>query len=112
MEQLRRVREGASDSALVATSKCLDACEHSNVIVVVPGDAARHTEPDPVWFGEMNDPELTEDLIDWVNEKGPESVSIPVSLNLARFTPTRASRHELGSGAVMMPSSGKLRRPR
>ena len=65
--QLTTIRTRVGGAAEVLVSKCLDACEHSNVIVVVPGQEDRTRGAEPVWLGEVNGP----------------------------FTPARRSRHEL-----------------
>lgn len=103
--QLEQVRRGTASSAVVATSKCLDACEHSNVIVVIPGKRAARVDPAPVWVGTVNSPEVTQDLVDWITAGGPAVVPAPVSIDIATFAPTRRNRHELESGAVILPST-------
>jgi (2Fe-2S) ferredoxin len=101
--QLRRMREGLDGAALVVTSKCLDACEHSNVVVIVPGAEARETDPTPVWLGTVNDEDTTEGVVEWVSAGGPATAPTSVAVHLARFTPTRLSRHELEGDAVLLP---------
>lgn len=101
--QLRHLRHALDGVALVVTSKCLDACEHSNVVVVLPGAAARQADPTPVWLGEVNDADTTDGLVEWIKAGGPTSRPAPVAVEVATFTPTRLSRHELEGGAVLLP---------
>ncbi len=93
--QLAAIRSGVSGAAEVLVSKCLDACEHSNVIVVVPGQKDRSRGAEPVWLGEVNDADVTADLIDWVTGADHWSVQPPTLVDIHTFTPTRRSRHEL-----------------
>ena len=93
--QLTTIRTRVGGAAEVLVSKCLDACEHSNVIVVVPGQEDRTRGAEPVWLGEVNDPDVTADLIDWVTSPTPWSVQPPTLVDIHTFTPTRRSRHEL-----------------
>lgn len=103
VDQLRRIREGIGEDVTVAVSKCLDACTHSNVVVVIPGAKARVIDPSPVWIGELNDTESTNDVIAWVADGGPALVAPPAILDILSFTPTRMNRHELQDGAVTLP---------
>jgi hypothetical protein len=104
VDQLRQIRAGVGSAATVAVSKCLDACEHSNVVVVIPGAEAREVDPTPVWIGELNDTDATDDLIGWIAQGGPGLVPPPALVDILSFTPSRMSRHELEGGAVTLPS--------
>ncbi|TXS48576.1 hypothetical protein EAO75_16765 [Streptomyces sp. uw30] len=75
----------------VRISDCLDVCEHANVIVVQPSAAARRAGARPVWLGLVNDPDATEDIIDWVRAGGPGVAPCPDVLDLYTFTPPRLS---------------------
>lgn len=92
--QLAQITDQLAQHAKVMVTKCLDACEHSNVIVVTPNPA--HTDDaDPVWLGQMNDATATADLIDWVRCGGPDRAEMPVGVELASFSPSRRMRHAL-----------------
>lgn len=94
--QLRRVRgEVDTTQARVVSSGCLDACEHSNVVVVVPGSAGRAHGAAPVWLGGVLDDACTGDVVGWVNAGGPAVADEPVLVDLHTFHPTRLNRHEL-----------------
>lgn len=94
--QLQTLRNGIeAGTASVVTSKCLDACDHSNVIVVVPGTAGRSLGADSVWVGGVLDDDTTRELLDWVNAGGPALASEPVLVDLHTFRPSRLNRHEL-----------------
>ncbi len=99
LAQLRMIRAQASVEVL--TSKCLDACDYSNVVVVLPGEAGRDSAGAPVWIGTVNDPETTRDLVQWANQGGPGLAEEPVLVQIQKFVPTRMSRHELETGAVV-----------
>lgn len=89
--QLTTIRTRVGGAAEVLVSKCLDACEHSNVIVVVPGQEDRTRGAEPVWLGEVNDPDVTADLIDWVTSPTPWSVQPPTLVDIHTFTPPAAA---------------------
>lgn len=92
--QLAAIREGVGAGASVVVSRCLDACDHSNVVVVLPGSAGRDFA-EPVWVGEVNDQATTAEVIEWVQQGGPGIVDPPVLVDIKHFTPTRSNRHEL-----------------
>ncbi|SEQ08177.1 hypothetical protein [Microlunatus flavus] len=95
-DQLRRI-SGEVDitRARVVSSGCLDACEHSNVVVVVPGSAGRARGAAPVWVGGVLDEACTGDLVEWVDAGGAAVADAPVLVDLHAFHPTRLNRHEL-----------------
>lgn len=96
--QLRKIRtslDGPVGQADVVSSSCLDACEHSNVVVVLPGPEGRSAGGAPVWVGRVNDPETTHDLINWVKAGGPGLADEPTLVDISSFRPTRLNRHEL-----------------
>lgn len=98
--QLRQIRAAVEPNATVLVSKCLDACEHSNVIVVIPDAATRTTGEGPTWIGGVNDEDTTNDITQWVNAGQPHGLERPTLVDIREFTPTRLSRHELDNGAV------------
>lgn len=99
--QLAALRAGTAGAATVIPSKCLDACEHSNVIVVMPGDAGSAAGATPVWIGEANDEAMTDDIVEWVRAGGPGLVPEPTLVAIQEFRPTRQSRSELAPGHAL-----------
>ncbi len=93
--QLRELRDRLEGTADVVTSSCLDACEHSNVVVVLPGRDGRSAGSDPVWVGGVNDADTTTDLAGWVVDGGPGTADAPTLVAISTFRPSRLSRHEL-----------------
>lgn len=99
--QLRRVRDEIHpETATITISKCLDACDHSNVIVVVPGEEGRAAGEDPVWVGGLLDQDATTDIITWVNHNDPDAEPPPM-VQVRQFRPTRQSRRELSDPATI-----------
>lgn len=92
--QLRQIRDAAGDNAEVTVSRCLDACEHSNVIVIIPDADGRSAGAAPVWVGEANDAEITADVIDMMAGPG-DLTHLPALVDIHTFRPTRQNRHEL-----------------
>lgn len=90
---LARMKDAAGGAARVVPSKCLDACEHSNVVVVVPDDGARGGEP--VWVGEVNEPDVNTAICEFARAGGPGSAPMPIEVELQQFHPSRRNRHEL-----------------
>ena len=90
---LRETRELVAGAAQVVPSRCLDACEHSNVVVVVPAAAA--PEGEPVWVGDVNDSDVNAALCEYVRAGGPGVADLPIELELRRFRATRRNREEL-----------------
>jgi (2Fe-2S) ferredoxin len=92
--QLQRFREVLGQDLVV--SRCLDACEHSNVVVVVPGAAAEREGAEPVWIGEVLGPEAAEDILGWATAGAPADPSgRPTLVQIKQFAPTRRNRQEL-----------------
>lgn len=100
--QLRKIRAAAASAtapttggrADVAVSSCLDACERSNVVVVVPGARDRADGVAPVWVGPVLQEDATEDLVGWLLAGGPSTPAPPL-VDILTFQPTRTSRREL-----------------
>ncbi|MFJ6113230.1 hypothetical protein ACIQC8_03845 [Agrococcus sediminis] len=89
------------DGADVVPSKCLDACERSNVVVVMPGDEGAEAGATPVWIGEVLDDAVTDDIVEWVNAGGPGVAAPPALVEIQEFRPTRQSRQELQPGHAL-----------
>ncbi len=94
-QQLAAIREATAGHATVLVSKCLDACSHSNVVVVVPDLENQRLAAQPVWLGDVNNDEITADLIEWSRSSACWTVRPPALIDIHQFTPTRQSRNEL-----------------
>ncbi|MFI8006119.1 (2Fe-2S) ferredoxin domain-containing protein [Streptomyces sp. NPDC086010] len=90
--QLARLREGAGGAATVRAVKCLDACEHGNVVVVQPSAEGRLAGGRPVWLGLVNDPRAVADIAAWAGAGGPGVAEPPEILDLYAFSPSRRVR--------------------
>ena len=90
--QVDQLRDGVAGSARVRVSDCLDACEHSNVVVVTPSPAGRRAGGRPVWLGEVLDPASTADIADWASAGGPGLADRPQTLDVHYFRPPRPTR--------------------
>ena len=95
-------------AASVAVSKCLDACEHSNVVVVLPGTDQRAAGATPVWLGGVLTQEATDDIVGWVGAGGPGSEP-PTLVDVLSFAPTRMSRRELQEPGTVPGPEGRDR---
>jgi hypothetical protein len=60
--QLHQLRRDLATDAEVRTSRCLDACEHANVIVIQPSAAGHAAGGRPLWLGLVNDPGAAADI--------------------------------------------------
>lgn len=94
-DQLRELRTSLQPAADVVTSSCLDACDSSNVIVVVPGQLGRTAGGEPAWIGQANDPDTTRDIVDWVAAGGPALGDETPLVAIRQFRPSRLNRQEL-----------------
>lgn len=81
-----------SPQVLLRVSDCLDACEHSNVIVVNASPAGRRRGARPTWLGEVLDDTTTQAVLAWVAAGGPGSAELPDNLLAHLFTPPRRVR--------------------
>ena len=102
--QLCEIRGRLEQRAEVVSSSCLDACEHSNVVVVLPGRDARAAGGQPVWIGQVNDADTTTEVVDWVDAGGPVVADEPTLVAIRGFRAKRLNRLELdeatgGSGS-------------
>lgn len=93
--QLAALRAAAgSVGARVRVVDCLDACSHSNVVVVSPSAQGRAVGARPVWLEGVLDENVTAEVAAWVEAGGPGVADPPGLLDLAVFTPSRRSRME------------------
>ncbi len=72
-------------------SRCLDACEHSNAVVIIPVDS---DADEPVWIGGANVDETTADVVTWLSDD-TNPARRPALVDIRQFSPTRLNRHEL-----------------
>jgi (2Fe-2S) ferredoxin len=95
--QLARFREElGGEDATVSVSKCLDACEFSNVVVVVPGRRARDVGAQPLWVGRVLDDATTGAVIDRVTSDDVRT-EVPGPVAAHRFNPSGKSQHSLAA---------------
>ncbi|WP_433498615.1 hypothetical protein ACQP1K_27690 [Sphaerimonospora sp. CA-214678] len=88
--QLRRLAEVAD----VRVTDCLDVCEQANVVVVRPSPAGRAAGGRPVWLGLVNQPEVADDIAEWIRLGGPGLAELPAVLGLHAFERPRSSKHK------------------
>lgn len=105
--QLQRFIAELGPDVPVIPAACLEACEHSNVVVVVPAKGHSRYPPEPVWIGEVLEEQTTEEIIAWVRGGELDAADMPVSAEIARFTPTRLNRGEL---VRLLDKQGRRRR--
>lgn len=94
--QLDQLRRGLADSARLRVSECLDACEHSNVVVLTPSAAGRRAGGRPVWLGEVLDSTSTAHIVGWASTGGPGLADLPQALDVHAFRPPRRLREGAG----------------
>lgn len=94
--QLEVLRAAAVEGGgRVVASRCLDACDHSNVVVVIPASQKLEEGETPVWIGQCNNDLSTEEIAAWIARGGPGASPQPVTVDVQGFHPSRANRHEL-----------------
>lgn len=93
--QLERFVAGLGPDIPVIPAACLEACERSNVVVVLPANGHSRYAPEPTWIGEVLEEETTEEIIAWVRDDDAAAAETPVSVEVARFMPSRLNRAEL-----------------
>lgn len=93
--QLVRLREGVGDGGQVRAVKCLDACAHSNVVVVSPSAEGRRAGGRPVWLGWVLADDMLDEITDWVRAGGPGLADPPGTLDLQEFAVSRRLRESL-----------------
>lgn len=93
--QPRAVHTGlAASGASMVASSCLDACDQSNVVVVVPGQTGQDLRGGPTWVGEVLNDSTTINIIEWASG-GPAVAEDPVLVGLRALQPNPTNRHEL-----------------
>lgn len=90
--QLHQLRDEAAGVAQIRTSRCLDACEQSNIVVVAPSSAGRAAGAQAVWLQHVLDEEAITDITTWVRDGGPGVLDPPANLDLYTFKPSRRVR--------------------
>ncbi|MEV7176072.1 (2Fe-2S) ferredoxin domain-containing protein [Kitasatospora sp. NPDC093679] len=93
--QLARLREGIGEAGKVRAVDCLDACGHSNVVVVGPSAEGRQAGGRPVWLGWVLSDDMIDEVVEWVRAGGPGLVPAPGTLDLQEFTVSRRIRENL-----------------
>lgn len=88
--QLARIREAVQDRGTVTVSRCLDACERSNVVVVIPGRRAREAGARPCWVGEVLDDATTAAVI-----ASSDAIEPAPGVRAHRFEPGPGSLRDL-----------------
>jgi hypothetical protein len=79
--QVEALRDGCSGLGRVTVSRCLLACEGSNVVVVAPAPERRRTnKTQPVWLKGILTYQLTDAVTDWVRAGGPGRAALPAIL--------------------------------
>lgn len=96
--QLAQLRAGIGGTGQIRTSDCLDACEHSNVIVVTPTPAGRHRGARPVWLGEILEPDTIATVTEWIAAGGPGIAEPTDTIDAHTFHPSRRVRLHLDQG--------------
>ncbi|MEV7184567.1 (2Fe-2S) ferredoxin domain-containing protein [Kitasatospora sp. NPDC093102] len=92
LEDLRTSLAGVAD---VRPTRCLDACEQANVMVVQPSVEGRKAGGRPVWLALVNDEEAVRDITAWFEAGGPGLADPPGVLDLYAFQPSRRIRQAL-----------------
>lgn len=91
--QLARLRAAfAGTHVRLRITDCLDACEHSNVVIVSPSAAGRKAGGRPVWLGEVLEVEPVEEIAAWATAGGPGGAEPPGTLDLHAFNSSRRVR--------------------
>ncbi|GAA2145256.1 hypothetical protein GCM10009760_33700 [Kitasatospora kazusensis] len=87
--QLERLRAGVGTAGRVRAVPCLDACDHSNVVVVSPSAEGRKAGGRPVWLGWVLADDMLDEIADWVQAGGPGVAEPPGTLDLQQFAVSR-----------------------
>ncbi|MFI6446781.1 (2Fe-2S) ferredoxin domain-containing protein [Kitasatospora sp. NPDC050543] len=93
--QLERLRTGVGSDGRVRAVDCLDACAHSNVVVVSPSAEGRLAGGRPVWLGWVLEEDMVEEIAGWVRAGGPGLADPPPTLGLQEFAVSRRVRQGL-----------------
>jgi (2Fe-2S) ferredoxin len=91
--RLARLRAALAGTGVrLRVTDCLDACEHSDVVIVSPSAAGRSAGGRPVWLGGVLDNDPVEEIAAWATAGGPGLVEPPGTLDLHSFSPSRRVR--------------------
>ncbi|OKJ08369.1 hypothetical protein AMK19_19430 [Kitasatospora sp. CB01950] len=91
-EQVARLRAAVGDAGRVRVSECLDACGHSNVVVVNPSPRGRENGARPVWLGWVLGEDMVTEIAEWVRAGGPGVAEAPATLELQEFDLRKGAR--------------------
>lgn len=91
--QLAALRAAINGTSVrLRITDCLDACEHSNVVIVGPSATGRRAGGRPVWLGEILGRDRIEEIAAWATAGGPGVADPPGTLDLHAFSPSRRMR--------------------
>ncbi|MCG6492984.1 (2Fe-2S) ferredoxin domain-containing protein [Kitasatospora sp. A2-31] len=93
--QFERLREAVGSAGTVRAVKCLDACAHSNVVVVGPSSEGRAAGGRPVWLGWVLEDDMVGEIAEWVHAGGPGLADPPGLLDLQLISVSRRVRDGL-----------------
>lgn len=77
---LARLTGRVGSAAEVDVTRCLLACERSDVVVVSPGSRGRVAGGRPVWLAEVLDEATVDAISAWVVTGGPGLATLPPAL--------------------------------
>lgn len=97
VDRLQAAARRSGGRVRVQVSDCLDACEHSNVVVMRPSRAGRRRGGRPVWLGWVLDEPAVAEVVAWVEAGGPGMAEPPASLTLHEFRPSRHAVRAFGT---------------
>lgn len=93
--QYERLREAVGSAGRVRAVACLDACTHSNVVVVGPSGEGRAAGGRPVWLGWVLADDMIDEIAAWVHAGGPGLSDPPGLLDLQEVAVSRRIREGL-----------------
>jgi hypothetical protein len=96
--QVADLKAGLGAAGRVRVSDCLDACEHSNVVVVGPSEVGRRAGARPTWLAGVLDRAAVADIVAWVQGGGPGIATAPDVLELMEFRPSQLIRRRNAEG--------------
>ena len=87
-----RLVEHTAGIAEVTVTRCLLACERSDVVVVVPSREGRLAGARPVWLGRVLDAAIVDAVVRWLQAGGPGLAPLPPELSGLRTVAGLASQ--------------------
>ena len=92
---LARLRSGVAGSGRVDVTRCLLACDRSDVVVVSPSPAGRRAGGRPVWLAWVLDEGIVDAVAAWVRSGGPGVADPPAAVQLHVTDPGPLARRAL-----------------